>query len=230
MIAAGRRIRAGLLHTVPALAAPFQASVEGALPGVQLTHLVDPWLLSTAISDGVTDEVGRRVADHIGYLIDSGAEAVLVTCSSIGEAAEAAAATVGIPVLRVDAPMAEEAVAAADAAGRAAGRPGNIVVLATLQATLGPTGRLIHRAADAAAGDVRVDSLVVAEAADARNTGDSATHDRLIADAVGRAAENADVIVLAQASMAQAIAGIRLPVPVLTSPEGGVAALVRVLG
>jgi hypothetical protein len=39
-------------------------------------------------------------------------------------------------------------------------------------------------------------------------------------------ADSADVVVLAQASMAAAAAGLDLGVPVLTSPEGGAAALV----
>lgn len=232
MSAAGgaARRRAGILHTVPALAGVFQGSVEKAIAGIRLVHVADPWLLSTAIEAGVTEEVGRRVAEHIRYLVDTGAEAVLVTCSSIGEAVEAAAATVDVPVLRVDAPMAAEAVRVADHAGRALDRPGRIAVLATLTATLGPTGRLIQRAADAASSDAEVTAGVVQEAVAVREAGDGASHDRLIAAAVSAAAGTADVVVLAQASMAQAIAGSRQSVPVLTSPDGGVAALMRALG
>lgn len=227
---------AGLLHTVPALAGAFQAAAEKAMPGIRLVHVADPWLLATAIDTGVTEEVDRRVAEHIGYLVRSGAEAVLVTCSSIGEAVEAAAATVDVPVVRVDAPMAAQAVAAARSAGRSAGRRGRIAVLATLAATLGPTGRLIQRAADAAPSgpedglEVDVEATVVGGAVAAREAGDQATHDRLITDAVTAAAVRADVVVLAQASMAQAIAGASQPVAVLTSPQGAVAALVQALG
>lgn len=224
-----RAPQVGLLHTVPALAGVFQASVENALPGSRQVHLADPWLLSTAIETGITDEVGRRVAEHIGYLVDSGAEAVLVTCSSIGEAVEAAATSVDVPVLRVDAPMSTRAVEMAHAVGSAAGRPGRITVLATLAATLGPTGRLIQRAADAAAGDTEVDSIVVQGAVAARDAGDQAAHDRLIAEAVRTASGRADVIVLAQASMARAVAHAPQPVAVLTSPDSGVAALARAL-
>jgi glutamate racemase len=227
---AGRR--AGLLHTVPALAGTFQASVEKALPGIRLVHVADPWLLSTAIEAGVTEEVKRTVAAHIRYLADCGAEAVLVTCSSIGEAVEAAASSVDVPVLRVDAPMAAEAVDVAAAAARSRRRNGRIAVLATLAATLAPTGRLIQRAAESRAGGagVEVDTSVVEGAVAAREAGDSGRHDALIAEAVALAAGRADVVVLAQASMAQAIAGSTQPVPVLTSPGGGVAALVRALG
>ncbi len=227
-------LRAGLLHTVPTLAGTFQASIVSSAPGIDLIHLADPWLLDTAISTGVTAEVGDRVAAHIGYLISAGAHAVLVTCSSIGEAVEAAAAAAPVPVLRVDAPMAAEAVALATAAAQAAAGQGSlraarIAVLATLQATLGPTGRLIRRAADAGSAEVQVSSSVVAGAVAARQSGDQEAHDRLIAAAVEQAAASSDVVVLAQASMAQAISGLRVPVPVLTSPQSGAEAFLAVL-
>lgn len=224
----GVTARAGLLHTVPALAGTFDAAVQRRLPDAQLVHLADPELLATAVRDGVTPAVRERVGRHLRYLADGGADALLVTCSSIGEAVEEAARDLAVPVLRVDAPMAAEAVERAADAGRAdGGRQGRIAVLATLAATLGPTGRLIERAAAAAAADVAVTAVVVEGAVAARDGGDKATHDRLIRQAVGEA--DADVIVLAQASMAAAAADAGAAAPVLTSPEGGVAALVDAL-
>jgi hypothetical protein len=220
-------VRVGLLHTVPALAGTFQAAVEAAIPGVEVVHVVEPGLLATAIRDGVTAEVLARVAAHLGHLAADGVAAVLVTCSSIGEAVDAAAPDVPVPVLRIDVPMATEAVESARAAGRAAGRPGRIAVLATLAATLGPTGRLIEqaieRAVEEAGPAVEVTASVVDGAVAARDAGDQAGHDRRIRDAV--AAADADVVVLAQASMAAAAADAGTTVPVLTSPRGGVAAL-----
>jgi hypothetical protein len=120
-------------------------------------------------------------------------------------------------------------VTVAAEAGRAdGGRTGRIAVLATLAATLGPTGRLIERAAAAASADVVVTAAVVEGAVAARDAGDRATHDRLIREAVRRV--DADVLVLAQASMAAAAVDAGAAVPVLTSPEGGVAALAEALG
>jgi hypothetical protein len=125
---------------------------------------------------------------------------------------------VGVPLVRVDAAMAAEAVRRAAAGG------GRVAVLATLAATLGPTSRLVERAAaaDASATGVTVDARVVAGAADARAAGDTASHDALIAEAVA-AERDADVIVLAQASMA---AGAGDDPRVLTSPQSGAAAFV----
>ncbi|MGO4534760.1 aspartate/glutamate racemase family protein [Leifsonia sp. 2MCAF36] len=223
---------AGLLHTVPALAPTFDALVAEAVPSAQREHVVDAWMLETAIAEGVTSAVRERVASHLRHLAESGADAVLVTCSSIGEAAEDAAADLDIPVIRVDAPMAAEA---ARAAGRAGTDRARIAVLATNTATLGPTTRLIQREAAAQGVDAVVTATVVEGAARARAVGDQDTHDRLIAEAVRKAAvasggeEPAVVLVLAQASMAHAAESAGVDIPVLTSPAGGVARLVEAL-
>jgi prephenate dehydrogenase len=103
-------------------------------------------------------------------------------------------------------------------------------VLATLASTLGPTGRLVERAARAAGAAVQVDARVVDGAAAARDAGDGDRADDLVARAVAGAAAGADAVVLAQASMAGAAARADVAVPVLTSPAGGVAALVDALG
>src|SRR5690606_1143546 len=118
--------------------------------------------------------------------------AVLVTCSSIGEATEAVAREAAVPVVRVDTAMARAAVAAAVQGGR------GITVLATLASTLGPTTRLIEReAADAA---VTVRSRVIDGAVSRREAGDQAGHDAMITAAVEQALAGDDIVVLAQAS------------------------------
>ena len=213
----------GLLHTVPTLAATFDGLLAPHRPDLRRIHVVDGWLLATARREGVTDAVRSGVGKHVRHLAAAGADAVLVTCSSIGEAAEAAAALVAVPVVRVDSAMADEAVAiAANGAGR-------IAVLATLESTLGPTGRLVERAAGRAGETLAVSAEVVAGAAEAADAGERSAVDALVAAAVGRAAASADVIVLAQASMAGAAEAAAVDVPVLASPAGGVRTLLAAL-
>lgn len=199
---------AGFLHTVPALAPAFDSLTGERAPDVRRIHVADAWLLDTARRVGVTDAVQDAVVGHVRHLAGAGADAVLVTCSSIGEAAERAAQLVDVPVVRVDAPMADEAVRVADTGG------GRIAVLATLDSTLGPTGRLVERAA--AGRPITVTSRVVSRES--------------VAEAIREAADGADVVVLAQASMAEAAQAAAVDVPVLTSPAGGVRALLSVLG
>lgn len=222
--------RAALLHTVPALEGIFDKLLLDERADLELTHVADPALLAAAIEHGMTDELRERVALHVERLAASGATAILVTCSSIGEAVEAAATHVTVPVLRVDAPMAREAAAIAAAAAERHERQGRISVLATLHATLEPTGNLVRSAVNAVSADIQVNATVVAGAAVARAAGDNAEHDRLVAAAIRAVAATADVVVLAQASMAQAIVGVDLGIPVLSSPASGAASLVAALG
>jgi Asp/Glu/hydantoin racemase len=211
----------GLLHTVPGLAPTFDTLVGDQVGDIRRVHVADAWLLATARRSGVTAEVQDAVAAHLRHLASVGADAILVTCSSIGEAAEQAAASLRVPVVRVDAAM------AADAVSRAAAGGGRITVLATLDSTLGPTGRLVARAADGASVTVR--ACVVPGAAEAADAGARGRADALIAEAVRAAATDTDVIVLAQASMAGAAAAAGVDVPVLTSPAGGVRAVLSIL-
>lgn len=202
-------MRVGVLHTVPALVPVFHGLLTERRADLDIVHTADPSLLSRAVAGGITGDVEADLRTHLGALRAAGATAVLVTCSSIGEAATDAAAAVGVPLVRVDEAMAGEAVSRARAAG------GRILVLATLPATLGPTTRLVESAA--AGSGLDVTARVVPEAADARAAGDLARHDRLIADAIAGAGA-VDVIVLAQASMAT---GAGDDPRVLTSPASG---------
>ncbi|WP_308493051.1 aspartate/glutamate racemase family protein [Microbacterium terrisoli] len=214
-------MRVGILHTVPGLAVVFHDLLLSRRADLDIVHVVDPALLAEAVAAGqVTDRVRASVAGHLDAFIRAGAQAVLVTCSSIGEAAEDAAAITGVPLTRVDTAMARTAIGRAMAAGASHGRPGRVAVLATLAATLGPTQRLVERfvpGPDA----VTVTATVVPGAADARAAGDATRHDALIAAALR--AVDADVTVLAQASMAPAAGA---DPRVLTSPESGAAAFV----
>jgi len=92
-----------------------------------------------------------------------------------------------------------------------------------------PTSRLIEKELTAAGADLLLGSTVVSGAIAARG-GHVEEHDRLVREAVAHAADMADVLVLAQASMARAVDGVDLHVPVLTSPGGGMQSLLAALG
>jgi Asp/Glu/hydantoin racemase len=221
-------VTVGLLHTVPALAGQFEDLTAAALPGCRQLHLADPRLLAAALRDGVTAWVDDTAAAHAAYLAQAGAQAVLITCSSVGATADAARRRAGIPVCRVDAPMAQEAVTLA-----AAGPNRRVGVLATLASTLSPTADLLRQTAAAAGAEVELLAQVVDGAWAARAAGDAGRADQLTAAAIAALADQVDAVVLAQASMAAAAAIVHGGPPVLTSPASGVAAFaaaVRALG
>ncbi|UQX04059.1 aspartate/glutamate racemase family protein [Streptomyces sp. RerS4] len=198
-----------LLHTSPVHVPVFEALRDRDHPGAVLRHLVAPELLERARTRGP-----ESVADDLlGLLADTGGP-VLVTCSTLGSVAESLAPAVGSPVLRVDRPMAAEAVRAGP----------RIVVLATVESTLAPTGELL--AEEAAGRPVAVRARVVPGAWELFEAGDTAGYLAAVARAADAVTE-ADVVVLAQASMADAAALVRTPLPVLSSPRLGLDAALR---
>lgn len=210
---------AGVLHTVAGVAVGVGQTLDAA--GVRAVHVVEPWLLAESVRAGAGTEVAARIGAHLRDLADLGADAILVTCSSIGEAAERASASVEVPVLRIDGPMAAKAVTVA-----AGGATRRVAVVATLASTLGPTARLVRRSADGAgASGIEVVTTLCEGAFDARAEGRVAEHDAAVRSAVDDARATCDVVVLAQASMAEALGEAGPGVPVLTSPRSGVAAL-----
>lgn len=208
-----------MLHTVPGLVPAMESLATDVVPGLRVLHYVDESLLQDTIANGTTPaHVRRRLVDYARYAEESGAQAMLVSCSSIGEAATAAKDFVSIPVLRIDTPMADLAVASGDRIG----------VLATLSATLGPTTRLVQHSAKSQDKKPLITARKANGAFDALRAGDRALHDRLVLGAFAELAADCDVVVLAQASMARVIEQTRDEPggpAVLASPASGMTQL-----
>jgi Asp/Glu/hydantoin racemase len=214
------------VHTVASLVPIFDRLAREIAPDVETFNIVDESLLRTTIRQGrLSPATARRLAGYVASAEAAGADAVLVTCSSVGAAAEAARPLSTIPVLRVDEPMADAAVdiARAEGAGRSEG--GRIGVLGTLATTLEPTADLVGRRAAAADATVEVVPRLAEGAFEALGNGDGERHDALVRDALVALAREVDVVVLAQASMARVVDSLApdsVDVPVLSSPRYGV--------
>ena len=206
-----------LVHTVAGLTDLFEELRAEIAPDVPVRHLVRAALLTDAIdAGGLTDEIRARTRDALLEAAE-GARLVLCTCSTVGPGADDAAAKAGVPILRVDRPMAEAAVEA----GR------RITVAATLATTVGPTADLVADAARRAGKEVEIGSVVFAEARARLVAGDAEGHERIIAEGLREAASSADAIVLAQASMTPALARCAdIAIPLLTSPRSGLEAAI----
>lgn len=186
----------GLIHTSATLIPVFQQLCKEYLPGVSTFNIVDDSLVRNIRERGrLTEAISKRVADYVASAEDSGADYILVTCSSIGAAVEAAAHNAKVPVLRVDQPMADQAVQAGKRIG----------VIATLQTTLEPTGNLVKRRAALAGKEIELIPVLCEGAFEALMSGDAAKHDALVADALRQLSKKVDVILLAQASMARVV-------------------------
>jgi Asp/Glu/hydantoin racemase len=202
----------GLIHTSATLVPMFQQLVSEYLPQVKVFNIVDDSLIKNTIACGeLTPTTARRVVNYVGSAELAGADFILVTCSSIGPAVEAAAELTNVPVLRVDQPMADLAVRTGKRIG----------VIATLSTTLAPTSDLVKRRAVAAGKEIELQAVLCEGAFDALMSGDGAKHDEMVGKALRELSAKVDVIVLAQASMARvadALAPEDKKVPILASP------------
>jgi Asp/Glu/hydantoin racemase len=212
-----------LIHTSATLVPVFQQLCKAQLPNVDTFNIVDDSLVRAIGAKGaLTADIARRVEAYITSAEAGGADYILVTCSSIGPAVEASAPFCAVPVLRVDQPMADAAVAAGVRIG----------VIATLPTTLNPTSDLVRRRAALAGKEIVLTSRLVDGAFAALMAGDAATHDTLVAAALRELSAQVDVILLAQASMARVVD--TLPeadrrVPIFASPPTAIAHLASVL-
>lgn len=204
--------RLAFLHTADVHVATFEGLARSRAPGLETRHIVEAGLLADALAEGgISSSLAARIGDAVRGAA-RGADAVLCTCSTIGAVAEAAGAGLGVPVLRVDRVMAEAAAATAR----------RVLIVATVESTLGPTRDLFEEVAATAGRDLDCRMQLAAGAFDLFRAGDAAGYSAAIEQTVRGALGDAEAVVLAQASMAPAAERLAdLGVPVLTSTALG---------
>jgi aspartate/glutamate racemase len=204
--------RIAFLHTGAVVIPPVMALASELLPDAATVNYLDDKIVADLGDSERAASVLGRLVDLVHAAKSAGADVVMLTCSSISQHAASLSEQSGIPVLRIDEAMADAAVHAG----------GRIAVLATLPTTLTPTTALIRERAALAGVAPQISSEVIDGAFAAVSAGDRGTHDRLVGAAIERAAADADVVVLAQASMASAAEAVEVEVPVLSSLAPGI--------
>ncbi len=129
---------------------------------------------------------------------------------------------VSLPILKVDQPMVDQAIALGECIGLAA----------TATSTLKPTTDLVRSRAALAGKPVEVDSQLAEGAFAALMAGDTETHDRIVRQTIKELMSRNHVVLLAQASMARVLETIPVEerkVPVLSSPRLAVEHAAQVL-
>lgn len=218
-----KRKTLALIHTSATLVPVFAQLCKAKLPQVDTFNIVDDSLVRAIGAKGsLTADIARRVQAYIVSAEAGGADHILVTCSSIGPAVEASAAFCSVPVLRVDQPMADQAVRSGKRIG----------VIATLPTTLNPTSDLVRRRALAAGREITLVSRLCEGAFEALMQGEAQKHDALVAKALVELSSQVDVILLAQASMARVVDTLspeQRRIPILASPPLAIEFLATVL-
>ena len=185
------------------------------VPEVLLHNIVDDSLLAEVMQNGgITPSIIRRVCNYAVHAEMIGADLIFNQCSSVGEAVNAARSLVSIPYIKVDEPMAAEAVRIGE----------RITVVATVASTMKPSVNLVKEASLKAGKNIKIKECLVDGALDIlMKEGNREKHNQLVLEAIKKIENESDVIVLAQGSMIvllPMLADIKLPV--LSSPRMGV--------
>jgi len=196
------------LHTADVHVETFDRLFEKLDNSIELTHRVEPNLLSRARDEGL--EAVRD--DTLGILRDlSVADAVVCTCSTLGPLADDISQSIG-HVFRIDRPVMESACKDGE----------NILVAICLESTRDATLALLTQCAAQLGRNISPQIVLCQEAWPFFETGDIASFAAEIAKAVKTEISRrpkTDCIVLAQASMRVAEGLLRsVDVPVRSSP------------
>jgi aspartate/glutamate racemase len=208
--------RVALIHALAHSVAPINQALQQAWPEAVRMNLLDDSLsadLARSVN-GLDAAMHQRFEALAAYAENTGAQAILFTCSAFGPCIDAVAASrPHMPVLKPNEAMVADAVEMVGA-----GRMGLI-------ASFAPT--LVSMPGEFPA-QVDLVTIMAEGAMAALNRGDVADHDARVVQAAVRLKERGcTVIALAQFSMARAKAAVELAVglPVLTTPGSAVRAL-----
>ncbi|MBQ7562519.1 MAG: Asp/Glu/hydantoin racemase [Lachnospiraceae bacterium] len=223
-------MKVGLVYTgvTDELKADVEREVKKQLgDDVEMISVKDPTIIKEVSEKGyVTTAPAARLIRLYMDVAEQGAEAILNLCSSVGEVADAAqdiARYIGVPIVRVDEDMCREAVRLATLEGKGA----KVGVMGTLGSTLTPTAGTIRRAAREMNRHVEVVECLVEGAFNINQE----QFLKMMDEHAAKIADQVDVIVLAQGSMAYAEPSLseKYRKPVLGSPRFGAVALKNAL-
>lgn len=205
--------RVALIHALMHSVQPINEEMARQWPDCERMNLLDDSLSADLArsQNGLDAAMHDRFFALADYALSTGADGLLFTCSAFGPCIEAVARRCSVPVLKPNEAMINEAVLL----GRRIG----------LIATFTPTLQSMPAEFPS---DVEVLPVLAQGALEALNAGDMEKHDELIVSAAQRAvALGADVIALAQFSMARAELPVRAAIvpPVLSTVSSAVRAM-----
>ena len=183
-----------ILHTTLATTTTIPAMIQELYPEeYDIVNVLDDSLLNDIKCSGrMSASVIERFIQYACIAKNNGSDALLLACSSLGKAADIARELLDIPLYKIDEPMADQAVNSGN----------NILVLGTVKSTLEPTSDLIRSKRKSQ--EQSITCILIPDVFELYEI-DREQHDQRIAEVIQEHLNTYDVIVLAQASMANAI-------------------------
>lgn len=215
--------KVAVIHTTPLTVFSLKPKFDTLLPGVKVFNFLDETILyEINLQNKITESVRYRLYSMIVSAAMNKPDAILCACSSVGGLLEETRSLIDIPALRIDEPMIQQAV----------NQGTKIGVAATVNSTLIPTLDLLNRKAKEKGKKIDVQTLLISEAGTLLASGKIEEYNRLVSQRIKSLIENNDVVLLAQASMSEALMMLDNweKLPVLTSPQSGIEALKNILG
>ncbi|CAL9361212.1 hypothetical protein SUDANB126_00680 [Streptomyces sp. enrichment culture] len=198
-----------MIHAVPTAHRIAEEAFAREFPHATVWNVLDDRLLDDVrAAGGLTDALRRRMLRLIGHVMDGGAQALLLTCSSYGEVVDTARALWDVPALKSDEAMFRAALA---------GPYRRIAVVASTPPAVPAAVAQLEALVPAVRPDRPLD-IVTALSEEAAAADDAEATARHLADALHAArGADADAVLLAQYSLTparDALAGL-VGVPVL---------------
>jgi aspartate/glutamate racemase len=191
-----------LIHTVKwyerSVIEPFGRDFAEQNPQVEIINIMDDSLYAMAAEA-------------------AGADAIMCSCTTMGEATRTARSLVSVPMFNIDEPMAREAVAAG----------GKIGIVATVPTSAPATRTLLLAEAGRVGREIRMETAINEQAFRHLLAGEIEKHDMLVRQEIDRLASSVDVIALGQISLSKLQHQAR--VPILQVGRSGFAEARRVL-
>lgn len=160
----------------------------------EIFNIADDSLLPQTLEAGkLTERVAKRIMHYALAAESNGADGIMVTCTSVNEAAAYARKFVNVPMINIDEPVAKKCVDSGSKIG----------ILATLPTSPIATLRLINEEATRQGKVIEPIIKVVDGAFDILCSGNRARHDELVREALYELAKEVDVITFAQISMSR---------------------------
>lgn len=190
---------------------PFGKVFEEKNPDVKIYNIMDDSLLvDTRTYNGMTPTIASRMLNYAKAAEASGADGVLVTCTSVNEATKFIRPLMNIPILNIEEPVAEMAVKNGKKIG----------ILGTIPTSPAALARVVQEKAAELGKEIELVPAVAEGAFDVLCAGDVKKHDEMVCEALEKLAKEVDVIAFSQISMSL----IDLPeteVPVYRIGESG---------
>ncbi len=184
----------GIIHAALISSKAVEPFIKEIIPDVTVAHVVDDTIQNTnfACEPGVIPKVNFfKFATYAHFLEEAGVDLIMLACSTFNQAVEHARPMISTPMLQIDRPMMDLAVAQGKKIG----------LLATVPTTVPASERLLRTAASDVGREVDITTVLCSDAFQELKNGNVERHNQMPLEQIDSLSANVDAIVMAQVSM-----------------------------